>query len=260
MQRPAQWIDDDGEFTRRRATPRNVKLAEQVARDIADGVFSRNLGPGARLPSERVMLDRFGVSRGTLREALRILEMQGLIVVRAGPGGGPVVASMTPEDFNRVASLHYRSAGATVRELWKARVDIEPVLARLAAEQLTPEATQELTDLLERSRHTTIDNDAEYISSGSTFHRVIAYASGNPILDLIARSLGEMTAYLESGALFPPEAREKVHKDHQAIAKAILAGNAKRAERLMREHMGEMLASHSQRYPGSLDNVLPYVI
>lgn len=257
---PVQWSDDDREFTRRRAAPRNVKLAEQVARDIAEGIFTRNLVAGARLPSERLMLDRFGVSRGTLREALRILEMQGLIVVRAGPGGGPVVVSMTPEDFNRVASLHYKSAAASVRDLWKARMDIEPVLARRAAEELTPETTKTLTDLLERSRHTTVDNDGDFIRVGSTFHRVIAYTSGNPILDLMARSLGEMTAYLESAAVFPPESRDNVHRDHQAIVKAILAGNAKRAERLMRDHMAEMLASHAQRFPGSLDSLLPYVI
>lgn len=259
MEAPS-WIADEDEEAPRRASSRSVKLAEQIARDIAESIFRRELAPGSKLPSERVMLDQFGVSRGTLREALRILEVQGLLVVRVGPAGGPVVAAMTAEDFQRMSSLHYKAAGATVEQLWQARVEVEPVLARLAAEKGEPAAMIELDALLESAKRVNLENDAEFIRIGSNFHRQIARASCNPILDLVARSLGEMTAHLNSSGVFAAEQRSSVQHDHQTIVRAIIAGNSTKAERLMRVHMGEMLASHSERFSGSLDTILPYVI
>jgi len=85
---------------------RPVKLSELVAKRIADDIFADGLAPGARLPGEKEMLDRLQVSRGTLREALRILEVHGLLVIRSGPGGGPTVAQMTASDFSRVCSFY----------------------------------------------------------------------------------------------------------------------------------------------------------
>lgn len=245
-----------------RLPPRAVKLAEQVARIIADEIFAERLEPGDRLPSESAMVESYAVSRGTLREALRLLEVQGLIVVKAGPRGGPVVAPMTAEDFNRVASLHYKCVRATVRDLWNARLEIEPVLARLASEQAAAGHTSEIQELLTLAEETVVqDNVAAYIRTGAHVHRVIASACGNPILGLQARSLGEMTRYLwETASIFPPESQAKVHHDHIMILKSILSGNPRRSDRLMRLHMQDMLASHAARFPGSVDQLLPYVI
>jgi DNA-binding FadR family transcriptional regulator len=255
------WPDkSEDDFAQRRAISRNVKLAEQVARDIAESVFTHELAPGTKLPSERAMLDQFGVSRGTLREALRILEVQGLLIVKVGPAGGPMVAAMTAKDFQRMSSLHYKAAGATVRELWRARVEIEPDLARLAAEARDPIAVAELEAWVDMGKQTKIYNEVEFLRIGGEFHRCIARASCNPILDLIARSLGEMTTYLTSSGVFAEEQRSKVHLDHQAIARAIISGNVQRAEKLMRLHVNEMATSHAERFPGSLDTVVPYII
>jgi GntR family transcriptional regulator, transcriptional repressor for pyruvate dehydrogenase complex len=257
----AVWAsNDDEEFTPRRVSGRNVKLAEQVARDIADTIFHLELGPGAKLPPERAMLEQFGVSRGTLREALRILEVQGLLIMKVGPAGGPVVAAMNARDFQRMSSLHYKAAGTTVQQLWQARVEIEPGLARLAAEQGDPAAMEELNTLLATSQRMETQNDTDFLRFGSEIHRAIARASGNPILDLVARSLGEMTAHINSAGVFANEHRSKVHRDHQMIVRAVIAGNANRAEKLMRTHMDDMLTSQAERFPGGLGSVLPYII
>lgn len=252
--------DDAAGFAPERSSIRNVKLAQQVASDIAEEIFRRHLAPGVKLASEKAMLEQFSVSRGTLREALRILEVQGLILVKAGPVGGVVVADMTAEDFQRTSSLHYKAAGATVKELWEARLEVEPALARLAAERSGSEYRMDLNGLLESARRSNLEDDDAFLRIGSDFHRIIARASCNRILDLTARSFGEMTAYLNSAAVFPDEDRAKVHRDHMAIARAILAGNANRAEKLMREHMRDMLRSHAERFAGSLNVVLPYVV
>lgn len=239
---------------------RNAKRSETVAKRIVDEIFSDGLGPGSKLPPEHVMLERLGVSRGTLREALRLLEVQGLLIIRSGPRGGPIVAAMTAHDFNKSCSLHFKAAGITVEQLWQARVQLEPTLARLATTQLSAESRKELEELLAQANVTSVEDNTQYIRFGSMFHRQIARASGNPVLSLFARSLGEMTAYLESRNVFPQSEHERVHREHIRILEAILAGEAALAERLVTRHMQDMHDTHRERYPGLLDNVLPYII
>jgi DNA-binding FadR family transcriptional regulator len=239
---------------------RASKLSETIAKQIVDDIFAQGLKPGAKLPAEREMLERFGISRGTLREALRILEVHGLLIIRSGPRGGPTVAQMTAADFNKACSLHFKAAGITVQQLWEARLGLEPTLARLATENLNDASRADLSSLLESARGASVDELAQYIKLGSAVHRTIATASGDPILSLFAQSLGEMTANMESRNVFPPSEHERVHADHIAILQAILAGKAKRAESLVTAHMIDMRDTHMMRYPGLSDNVLPYLI
>jgi GntR family transcriptional repressor for pyruvate dehydrogenase complex len=241
-------------------SPRAAKLAETIAKQIVDDIFEQGLQPGAKLPAEREMLERFGISRGTLREALRILEVHGLLVIRSGPRGGPTVAHMTATDFNKACSLHFKAAGITVQQLWEARLGLEPTLARLATVNLDDRSRAELTDLLTSARQASIHELGQYIRLGSAVHRAIATASGNPVLSLFSRSLGEMTAAMESRNVFPPSEHGRVNADHIEILQAILAGHAKRAETLVTAHMTDMRDTHMQRYPGLADNVLPYLI
>jgi GntR family transcriptional repressor for pyruvate dehydrogenase complex len=239
---------------------RNGKLSEAVAKRIVDDIAEQHLEPGAKLPSERVMLERFGVSRGTLREALRILEVHGLLVIRSGPRGGPIVAEMTASDFSKACSLHFNAAGMTVSELWRARSELEPMLARLAATNESAEVRDRLDELVEAAREAHIEDSGTYIRVSAAFHTVIADCSGNPVLSLFVRSLAEMATQVESGAVFPGEEHGRVTQDHIAIAEAIRAADAAEAQRLMAIHMNEIVSTHTRRYPGLLNNVLPYVI
>jgi GntR family transcriptional regulator, transcriptional repressor for pyruvate dehydrogenase complex len=242
------------------ALARNGKLAETVAKRIVDDITEQGLAAGTKLPPERVMLERFGVSRGTLREALRILEVHGLLVIKSGPRGGPIVAEMTAADFNKACSLHFNAARITVEQLWSARLELEPMLARLAATNMPGNVREELGELVEAARGLEVADPAIYIKVGSAFHKLISDACGNPILSLFARSLGEMTAHLETGAVFPAESRDRVNQDHIDLSLAILAGDAEKAHELATVHMREIVATHAERYPGLLRNVLPYVI
>jgi GntR family transcriptional repressor for pyruvate dehydrogenase complex len=239
---------------------RNGKLSEAVAKRIVEDIAEQGLTPGSRLPPERLMLERFGVSRGTLREALRILEVHGLLVIRSGPRGGPVIASMTAAHFAKACSLHFNAARITGAQLWQARGELEPTLALLAATGPSDEARQGLAQLIEAAGQAELSEAGAYQRLSSAFHEAIAQAAGNPILSLLARSLAEMTAHLESGAIFPAEDRARITDDHVRIAEVILAGDSLLAQRLMAAHMTETVDTHAQRYPGLLNAVLPYVI
>jgi DNA-binding FadR family transcriptional regulator len=239
-------------------TRRGEKMSELIARDIVHDIVSRGLERGAKLPAEAVMLDQLQVGRATLREALRILEVHGLISIRPGPGGGPVVASAKSKDFGRMATLFFHMQGATFRELIEARQVVEPLMARLAAERQDIEDMSRLSDAIEGARSAAVGEDTGWALASSGFHDVVAGMSGNRILDLFGEAIKEVWFDRVTGTMYPSDAREQVRRDHETIAKAIVAGDGRKAERLMRAHMQEWAGFVADRYPGLLDEVVDW--
>ena len=94
--------------------------------------------------------------------------------------------------------------------------------------------------------------------TSADFHGVVTSMSGNRILDLVAESLKEVWFDRVAGTAYEPEERERERKDHEAIARAIAAGNGSRAERLMRVHMEEFTAEVAAKYPGMMDEVVDW--
>lgn len=115
------------------AHPRPRKLATLVAADIVDDVVRRGLVPGEVLAPEAEMTAAYGVGRATLREALRILESQGVIALKPGPHGGPVLRAVGHADIARVAGLYLSLTSSTHRDVLEALRCLEPVLAGRAA-------------------------------------------------------------------------------------------------------------------------------
>src|ERR1700719_833296 len=112
---------------------RASKTSEIVALEIVRNIVAQNLKPGDRLPLEAEMLVQYRVSRSSLREALRLLEVQGLIAIRPGPGSGTVVGRVFPANLARTLTLYLHMAGSTYNQLLDAWIATEPVLAKLAA-------------------------------------------------------------------------------------------------------------------------------
>ena len=238
---------------------RGEKVYVSVARDIVRRIRSERLEPGARLPSEALMLAEYGVGRGSLREALRVLEVNGLISVKAGPGGGPVVAGVDSHAFGSMATLYFQVGGMTFRELIEARLVMEPVMARLAAERRDPELIAELGRALSEAEAADLGDGAEYLSVSIDFHETVAGMSGNRILNLYGIALlGIFHDRVGNGQLFPVSRREGVRNAHEEIARAIIAGDGARAETLMREHMIEYAEYVRKRFPALLDEVVDW--
>lgn len=240
------------------ATRRGEKMSERIAREIVHDIVARGLGPGAKLPSESVMLSQFEVGRGTLREALRILEVHGLITIRSGPGGGPIVVGARSQDFGRTSTLYFHIAKATFRDLAEARRAIEPLMARLAAERQDPDAMERLNRSIERAREVTLDDDKSWAEASTEFHGVVAGLSGNRILDLFGESLKNVWIDRVVGMVYPRESREKTRTDHEAVANAIVAGDGDTAERLMREHMDEFQEMVLMRFSGMINEIVDW--
>jgi GntR family transcriptional regulator, transcriptional repressor for pyruvate dehydrogenase complex len=222
-----------------RPANRPPKLAEVVARDIVADIAAAGWKPGERLPPESAMVARFKVGRASLREALRILEIQGIVRLKPGPGGGPVVAAEAVQDYARMSTLHFQMRSVTYDELLSARLMLESMMARLAAERVDERSRQLLGDhlALEASLG---DEDDRLFDIWADFHELLGALCGNGVMSLFAATLQEIhrdrVLYAErpaSGATLA----QRTRAEHKAIAKAIIAGKPGLAERLTREHV-----------------------
>jgi GntR family transcriptional repressor for pyruvate dehydrogenase complex len=243
---------------RRRTLRRTAKTSERIASDIVADIVARGLTAGDRLPTETAMLGTFEVGRASLREALRILEVNGLITIKPGPRGGPVVGELDPADLGRTLSFFFHLGRASFRELVEARLILEPVMARLAATSDDADLKSRLEGVLDREASAGLE-DPEYIASANDFHYTVAGMSGNRVLDLIGRALKDLfTDRVSDRGLFPPDQRPAVRREHRQIGNAILSGNAKRAETLMHKHMLEYVRFVELRQPALLDEIVSW--
>src|SRR3569833_2030845 len=232
---------------------RGIKVAEAIAQDIVRKIGAEGLQPGTPLPSEAQKIEEYGVGRGSLREALRILEVHGLISIKPGPRGGPIVAEVSAASFGQMATLYFQAGRMTFRELMEARLVMEPVMARLAAERRDAGMVERLGGIAE---DTPLDDDDGYLNYSGDFHRLVASMSGNGMLNLFSGALGHIFHDRVSGLFFPKARRAKVRQAHAEIAKAIAAGDADRAETLMREHMQEYATYVRRRQPALMNEVV----
>jgi GntR family transcriptional regulator, transcriptional repressor for pyruvate dehydrogenase complex len=249
-------MDDAGALS---VTPRQIrrrdKVAEAVARSILRKIRAERLLPGAQLPAEAHMLKEYGVGRGSLREALRILEVHGLISIKPGPGGGPIVAQAHTEDFGRMATLFFQAGGMTFGELIEARLIMEPVMAQLAAERRDPELLEKLRQSASGVR---VSDEEQYLRGTGDFHHLVAAMSGNRMLSLFSESLSEIFRDRMSGFLFPKSRRKEVIATHASIAKAIEEGQPDEARRLMYEHMEQYVAYVKRGYSTLMNEVVDW--
>ena len=230
-------------------------LAQRIVRDIHKG----GIAPGDKLPPEKLMMEQYDAGRGTLRESLRFLELQGLLSFKPGPGGGPVVEKPGADALAATLALLLQFDGAPYRVIAEARAAFEPLMARLAAERITPERLKEL----ERSvvdMEENIDDNAIYLESNERFHDVIAWASGNSLFGfLIDVMVGSMDlSGAAHGIQYPPRRRQAVLKAHRSIYEAIEAGDAGRAEKSMEIHIGEYVTYAMRKFPEAMDRQITW--
>src|ERR1700712_5464882 len=119
------------------ARRRTLKRSEVIAHDLARYIVEANLPAGSMLPHEKEMIEQLGVGRTTLRGALRILETRGVLTIRSGPGGGPVVRHPEPSDLTEALTLILQFQRATLMEVMVAREWLPPATARVGGAKTT---------------------------------------------------------------------------------------------------------------------------
>lgn len=223
-------------------------LAHRIVRDI------RNNGhlTGHRLPSERVMVEEYQVGRNTLKEALRYLEFQGVLTLRPGPGGGPVVGR--PDATNVASSLLLVMQFHEVpfQAIVEARQGLEPLMARLATERIDPQNLGKLGNTLEVMQ-TRIDDDLDgFLEANKQFHDLIASASGNALFQMLVEALLGILDGSVVGVDYPPHRRKAILQAHTRIYEALERGDVEATGAAMEAHMTEYSNYIARKFPQAL--------
>ncbi|MCZ4589256.1 GntR family transcriptional regulator (plasmid) [Rhodococcus opacus] len=239
---------------------RPLKAAEVIARNIVGDIRAQNLRPGDGLPSEAAMLTQYGVSRESLREGLRLLEVQGMIAIRRGPGGGPVVGSVGAAHLGRVSALFFHMSGATYQELFEAWVWGQGELAERAARH--PDAdtrASTMAPFMDGHHHESDELLEGYLEEHAGFHGAVASLVRNRVLELSLESYGQIVAHHVAMVDDPRTLRSVLVDDHHKIARAVAAGQPKRARDLMEEHLRGVVDYCRDRLGGSLDSAIEWL-
>jgi GntR family transcriptional repressor for pyruvate dehydrogenase complex len=231
-----------GEFRKRQP-----KTSERIARDLASHIVDNKLEPGTMLPPERNMIETLGVGRTTLREALRLLETRGVITIKSGPRGGPVVRRPRPSDLSEALTLILEFEQSSLREVFEARITLEPMLARLAARNITPAQLGILQETID-SMTGHLDNHDVFLDENQRFHSVVADIAGNTVLCVFTETLKTVADGALAGVRYTINRRRAVAAAHQRIVDALRDHDGDAAADMMTQHLDEAGRYWSRKY------------
>jgi|SRR5699024_10131838 len=231
---------------------RPQKTATLLARRIVADINERGNRSGDQLPPERVMLEQYEVGRGTLREALRFLELQGIISLRPGPGGGPIVQQPDSTALATALTLLLQFHDAPFRSIAESRVGLEPIMAQLAAERMTDEQLATLKESVD-VMGTNLDDQRIFLEENKRFHDIIAQGSGNALFSHLVDALVDILDGSAIGIDYPEIRRVAVHEAHLQIYKALAARDTQASADAMTEHIQQYLTYAERKYPEVLN-------
>lgn len=232
---------------------RQLKRSESIARMLVDRITSSNLKDGDSLESEIVMMEELNTGRGSLREAFRILELSGVLEVRTGPTGGPIVREPDISHFGGMWSLFLRMSGCTYRELQEASILTVPPIAAIGAQKRNPEHIAALQAAIDLEASISPDDGRGYMAANAAFHDAIARVADNRAMYLYLRGTDWISSILFAEVVRVAEVQEEVLDAHRHIVKAISEGNSRRAEALMRKHLVMSLEYCDRKFGSMLD-------
>lgn len=226
--------------------PRDI-LSERIAEKLLTLIREKKLRPGDRLPPERDLALQMGVSRPSLREALRALSIMKIIENRQG--SGTYVTSLEPgtliEHLDFIIALNDKS----FLDLFQARKILEVGIASLAAQFITPAQLDALDAIHDRS--TASLNDAEvFLKADLELHQVIADAARNQLLALFMKSINDLNIASRRRTGESAEVRRMTQKDHHAIIAALKSHDPQAAAQAMRAHLDHVESKLKQMVEG----------
>jgi GntR family transcriptional regulator, transcriptional repressor for pyruvate dehydrogenase complex len=221
--------------------PKPNRIFQHVVDEIQSAILDGRLKPGDQLPSEMKLKEMFDSSRGSIREALRVLEHKGLIDIKTGVSGGAVVQrpdhSQVSDSLNMLVQLQH----VTLNHLLEFRQEIEGTVAGLAAQRVTTKDVEELERLLREARtllRQAEKNGDQLLHIDTCLHVEIGRISANPIFVAVLRMVHEniLNAY-DWLALKSSYALNSNFKDMEILVATIADGNGQRARTLAQEHV-----------------------
>lgn len=222
---------------------RPARASDEVVSQIQAAIFAGRFRRGDRLPPEREMAEQFGVSRATVRDALRSLEAAGLVRIRVGGQGGPYVAE--PDVSRLIATLetHVHLQGTTFMELAEARLALELMAARLAADRATGAELEAIRSAAERSPEAHAETAGELLDF---HHLVVAAAHNGALLSMWTATRRLIQEPFDLLHALRPEMATAARRAHRKLYRALAERDRELAVRLTDEHLSDF-AARAQR-------------
>lgn len=214
---------------------RTPRASEEVFSQIKSSILSGKFRSGCKLPSELELTSVFRVGRGVIREAFRMLEQSGFLMIRQGYGGGAYVTDLT---FSHVGNSFldlFQTRTLSMAEVAQVRLFVEPEVARLAALNFKASHLRRLEDA-EASEHIPAKSESERITRLTNVHKVLADICGNHFFEAIIRAMMKimaeviLTVVSDLDALHGPG-------EHRSLIEAVKAGDGSRAAEEMTAHL-----------------------
>jgi GntR family transcriptional regulator, transcriptional repressor for pyruvate dehydrogenase complex len=228
---------------------RQPKKAERIADEIRRWIVRRQLSPGDRLPNEKELIAQLASSRGTVREAMKILEAQGLVQVTPGIGGGARVALISYESANYHLKNFFYFQTLSWAQVYAFRLQVEPHAAELASPHLTDSDIAQLEATIARCHdgmHGRISR-VEHRQEEARFHRILATRCPNPLLRFTALFVTDMLSdFLRYRNIVGTDNNDFGNEclgSHEALMKLFRKRRSTGVAPLMRKHI-EALASY----------------
>lgn len=239
-----------------------MKAAQRIARDVEDWIVTDRILPGTRLGSEPELIAQYEISRSIFREAVRILESEGIAAMRRGPGGGLYALAPESVTVTHAAALWLRFNQANVADLYDVRETLEARVAALAAERADMTAVTELRKIVDEQRQAAAEENFDsYTALTEQFHETVAQISGNMVASLFVQMLMELNSYMGAAPEYQKHQLVETDDAHAAISEAIITGDSALASRRMINHLRasrafaeNLIQTDRQRKPTSIRN------
>ena len=214
---------------------KTLRASEEVFSQIKSSILTGKYRSGSKLPSERELTTAFRVSRGVVREALRMLELSGFLMIRQGHGGGAYVIDLTLSHVGNAFLDLFQTNTLSMAEVAQVRLFVEPEVARLAALNCNSSHWKRLEDA-EADEHISFKSQSERIARLTSVHKVLAGICGNQFFEAIVRAMMKITAEVilttvsDLDALHGPG-------EHLSLIESVRAGDGPRAAEEMAKHL-----------------------
>lgn len=229
---------DDSESTTTLSPLRVPKASDVLANDLRERILRGEFLEGTSLPPERDLVSQTAMSRTTVREALRILEVQGLVTIRTGRLGGAFVCRPDSDSVASSVDLLIRGRRIRLADLLETREAIEPQCAGFAARYRTDEDLQLLDDLNEKIESAEEDSLADFLQANVAWHMAVAAATENELLSGVMRALSRAIYEATDDRGFVDEkVRADTVRAHRAVTRAIRDQDRDAAVRRMSRHV-----------------------
>jgi DNA-binding FadR family transcriptional regulator len=227
------------------------KSYHALADHLREQILSGHIPEGAPLPNERDLGGSAGLSRGSVREALRVLEVEGLVSTKPGRNGGSTIRRPGSDGVSRSLGTFVRGQQIPFDAVLEAREALEPALAALAAEHRTDADIAAIADAT-KDMHAAGDDNPRFIAANTRWHWAVAKASQNRLLVAVIAACGDLLHQSNVEAFVSSSVREAVLRAHGRIEDAIRARDADAAQRRMARHVKSYRAQVAPVAPANI--------